>query len=325
MRFYNIVITDKNNKPMMPASLYGIGATTITSKLPNGQTNPAALNVEFDIPVAFQHTPDEGTMVRIWGLGLKDIGTAFDLFGANITIYGGMEKGLPFANPAQQGILTKGKVLKAFGNWIGLEQTVDLIITPGSGTNDAPLNLVLDWKAGTSLKSALTTAITTALPNAKQDIQISDRLVQNHDEPSFHATISQLAQLLYPLSKSIITDDNYHGVNIAYDGITVKAMDFTPAASPPVAIAIQDLIGQPTWIDFRTIQVKVVLRGDLEIGQHISIPPGLQTTTGTSNPNFGGTSFSGTFRIVKLHHYGNFRQQSSEDWNTTIEMIADKT
>jgi hypothetical protein len=44
----------------------------------------------------------------------------------------------------------------------------------------------------------------------------------------------------------------------------------------PSSIAIQftDLIGQPTWIEPNTMQVKTVMRADLQVGSIITMPQG---------------------------------------------------
>jgi hypothetical protein len=232
-----------------------------------------------------------------------------------------MAKGLPFANPAQKGILVKGTVLQAFGNWLGLDQTVEMIVGPNTGSRETPLNLTLDWKAGKKLSEALATSIKTALPDAKQDIRISDRLVQNHDQTGYYATASELAQVLHGISQDIIKDSGYSGVNISYDGTTVTADDFTGKEAAPIALTMSDLVGQPTWIDFGVIQVKTVLRGDIQMGQRVTIPNGPRQTLGAANPSFGGTSFNGEFMVIRMHHYGNYRQADAMSWNTTFDLI----
>lgn len=299
----------------------------ITSLLPSGQFNPAALNIELDIPQSPMHVPTGSAYVRIWGLGIGANSSAFDLHGSNIKVYGGMSAGLPLANPQQNGLLVSGQVIQAFGNWIGTDQTLDLILAAAAGTYVEPLNFVLNWQAGQSLADALKTTFSIALPSAKQDINISPRLVLNHDEVGYYETLTQFAQYLQPLTQSIVTDKGYAGVNVIYDGVTIKAMDFTTQAKGPMAIAPQDLIGQPTWIAGNIISVKTVMRGDIDVGDSVTIPPTLFTNATAGYTSFFGPernklTFSGTFQVSSIHHYGNFRQPDAASWNTTFEMVV---
>jgi hypothetical protein len=320
VRFYRIQITDPTTgKDVIPSSLGGLG---ITSVLPNGQINPAALNVEFDLPIAPYHTPAGGCWVRIWGLGLKDIGSAFDLNGALISVFAGMSKGLPLANPAQARLLVKGQIFQSYGNWVGTDMTVDLLLAPATGSNDDPKNFVIDWRAGMTLATALSSTLATALPTAKQTINISPRLVQSHDSAGYYATLAQLASVLNRISTSIIKDANYPGVVINYNGDTVTVTDLTGPQNPAKAIAFQDLIGQPTWIGPQTIQAKLVLRGDINPMDTVTLPRGLATSTAATLARFQDrTTFSSDYAVQSVHHFCNFRQSDAASFNTTLELF----
>lgn len=324
MRFYRLELTNPDTgEAIQPASL---GGMAMTSLLPSGQFNPAALNIELDIPQSPMHVPTGSAYVRIWGLGIAAISSSFDLRNAAIKVYGGMSAGLPLANSKQSGLLVTGQVIQAFGNWIGTDQTLDLILAPPAGNYVEPLNFVLNWQANQPLADALKTTFSTALPSAKQDINISPRLVLNHDEVGYYETLTQFAQYLQPLTQAIVTETGYAGVNVIYDGVTIKATDFTAKAKAPMAIAPQDLIGQPTWIAGNVISVKTVMRGDIDVGDLVTIPPTLFTNATAGYTSFFSSdrnklTFSGTFQVTAIHHYGNFRQPDAASWNTTFEMV----
>ena len=321
MRYYRIELTSTDGTPIIPSSLKGSGDTAITSLLPNGQNNPAALNVEFDFPLANFANPEGNAILQISGLSVKDLTQAFELSGANIVVYAGMSKGLPLANPAQQGAILKGIVINPYGNWINTEQNVGLTFYAGSGTPDAPLNYVLDWHAGQTLADALRTTLATALPKATLNINISPRLVQNHDEPGFHGTLDGLATTVYLLSRSIISDPTYPGVQIAYNGIVVTVSDRTVQPTPK-AIAYTDLIGQPTFVAPLVVQIKTVLRGDILQGDIVTLPRTAVTDTFAAISSFAknDVTLSGNYFVQNVHHYGNFRQPDSSAWCTVYEM-----
>jgi hypothetical protein len=332
VRYYKITITNPTTGAIiLPSSLMGL---PISSLLPSGLTNTSALNVELDIPVSAFNAPNGQAWVRIWGLGIKDLTGAFNLGptpttpGALVTVEGGMAQGLPLANPAQRNVLLKGQVYQCFGNWIGTAQTVDLIlVAPSSGSSATPTNYTLNWKQGTTLATALANTLKTALPNAKQNIQISPRLVLNHDQQAFYGSLTQLSQLLNPFSKSVVTDANYQGVSISYDGTTVTAYDGSTPPKSTTTIQFQDLIGQPTWIEANTIQIKCPMRGDINLFDMLALPPGAVTSSSSAFQNLTGNNpannltFTGPYQVVDVHHYGNFRQSDAASWNTTIKMV----
>lgn len=336
MRFYKILITDPSGAEIFPSSL---GNQRIQSLLPNGQFNPGALNVELDIPVSAFHAPGNGgALLTVWGLSVADIGASFAL-NPNVTnptstkdfyriaIYGGMSAGLPLAKPAQAGLLVQGGVYQAFGNWVGTDQNVVFVIAPIAGTAPMPMNYVLDWRAGMTLATALQNCFQVALPSAKLNINISPRLVQSHDEPSVYGTLTQLASYMNPISKQVITDANYPGVSVTYDGTTINVFDGTIKPAPKT-IAPEDLIGQPTWIAPGQIQIKTVMRGDLDIGDVLNLPQNIITTSAAALTGLTGKSsltFSGKCTVSDIHHYGNFRSPPSASWNTTVNLIVNQT
>lgn len=328
MRYYKIDITDeKTGKAVLPSSLGGLALSSVNK---DGSHNPSALNIELDIPIANLADPAGGAYLRIWGLGLKDLSSAFDLNDKNISIYGGMTKGLPLANPAQRGLLMMGQIWQSYGNWIGTDQTLDLNFLPTRiGTTQSQINFAFQWPAGQPLSVLIAQVLTQAMPNVKQSINISADLKLSRDQPGVYQTLQQFAQFVQGISKSII-GGTYPGVQIASDGQTVTVSDGTVKAEDKSIkeIAFSDLLGQPTWISPVEIQFKTVLRGDLALFQTIKLPEGAikaALSTAQSNERFRDkTTFTGKFQIYQLHHFGNFRQPDAMSWNTTVVAIPVK-
>lgn len=331
MRYYRIVIADPaSGKVVTPPGFEGLlGGATYTSYV-NGQSLPGAWNVELDIPVIGQATPQGFALARIHGVSLQEIGQANDLNGKNVSVFGGMQKGLPLANPAQSGLLVKGYIFQAFGNWIGTDQTLDLVIAPGSattttaggvGTLEKPKNIVLNWKAGTPLATALDVALQTAFPGFKRKININAGIVRPNDEVGFFPTLEQLSQYVLATSLDVIKTTGYAGVTITLASDTVTAADGSGGLPAARAISFVDLIGQPTWIEAPNISVKTVMRADLSVWDPITLPKTVITNTAQANSSLVNqrASFQGGFRIVSLRHVGNFRQPSADSWVSVIE------
>lgn len=305
MRFYEIQIS---------------GGTAVTfSSYPKGQIDPNALNIELDIPVAAFATPLGGAYVRVWGVSLEQISQAADFNGAPIKIFGGMKAGLPLANPAQSGLLVRGTVWQAFGNWVGTSMSLDLIIVAdGGGAPDEIKNIVWNWTKGTVMSEAIAETLKTAAPDVAQSINIADQLVLTEDDAGQYDSFAAFAQHVKSTSKKII-GGTYAGVDILLSDKTFTVYDGT-APPQPKQISFNDLIGQPTWIQPNTIQLNCVLRADIKVGDLIKMPVTRVTDTQAALSRYRDKSaFQGAFFVGLVRHVGNFRQPDATSWITTIE------
>lgn len=328
MRYYEITITNPTTGAVIrPAQFAPLNLPSSYSSYVNGQTLPGALNIELDVFVSSYANPDSGSYVHIDGVSLPEISQANNLFGMNIEVKGGMKAGLPLANPAHSGILFQGNIFQAFGNWVGTEMSLDLIINAGTNVpNNPPPNLVHNWAKGTKLADAIKTTLKTAFPTYTANVSISDNLIYTENSVGFYTSLEQYALYIKQVSTSIIAPASaapsatpYQGVEIALNQTTFSVHDGTTQTTPK-SISFQDLVGQPTWIEGPVIQVKTVMRADINVGDYIKLPPGLVTTS-SAVPNSQvdlKTAFQGTFLVTKLRHVGNFRQPDGASWVTII-------
>ena len=289
------------------------------------QNLPGALNVEFDIPVVDASTPIGLASVVIWGVGLEAISQASDLINKKIKVSGGMQRGLPLANPAQSGVLVQGYIFQAFGNREGVNQTLNLLIQAGDPPATAadrtkPKNLVLNWQKDTPLATALKNALQTAFSGFTIDMNISDRLKLGHDEPSFYENLEQISAYVRTVSRNIIKDTNYQGVRMYVREKTISVYDGSQSNGEVVQIQYQDLIGQPTWIESPYIYYKTVMRADLRVGKDTKLPQTQTTNTASAASTFQNqkVAFQGNFQIATLRHLGNFRQPDASSWVTVV-------
>lgn len=327
MRYYNISITGGGGQPVVYTSH------------PNGlyaPPDPYALDFECDILEFPFATPAGNSFIRLWGISLQTIANAQQLNGQSITVSGGMGKGLPLANPQQAGILAAGNVWQAFGNWQGTAMTLDIYAIPGlapapnkaaaAGNPDLPANIVLNWKANTTLSDALSPCLQTAYPGYKVVVNINPGLVVGNDQPAYYQSLTQLSQFLNQKTKAII-GGSYPGVSIKCIGTTITAYDnYNASQQAAKEIAFTDLVGQVTWIAPQTVMATCVMRGDLEVGMMVKMPPGQIAIQAQSFSQFRQSSaIQGTFVITKLRHIGNFRQPQGTAWVTTVEAVTSVT
>lgn len=310
MRYYRIELAD-------PIS--GVVKKVFTTFV-NGRTDLGALLVELDIPVTSFAVPFGNAFVRVWGVALTDINQSANFNGYAMKVFGGMQKGLPLANPAQSGLLASGNILQAFGNWVGTDQSLDLIMTSSTGSPESQKNLVLNWRKGTTLASAIANTLKTAFPDYAQTININPKLVLNYDAPGYFGSLTQFSQFVKSASQSIL-GESYPGVSITFKDKAIVVYDgSSPTAPKPIAFV--DLIGQPTWINPGQIQVKTPMRADLNVSDYVKLPPGtLVTTTAASLSQYRQSSqFQGTYQIDSVRHVGNSRQPGAASWVSNFDM-----
>ena len=289
--------------------------------------DPNALNVELDIPVAYQDAPGGNAFARIWGIPLKTLLNARQYNHKTIQVFGGMQQGLPLANPGQAGLLCQGEVLPCLGNWVNTDMTLDFFfpIPVGSPTVNGEANVVHNWPKNTQLSDSIKHALQTAFPKYQVNVNISPNLVLNYDDIGFYQTLTQYAQYILSISHNIVKTANYMGVRIDVHGNTINVSDGTQQSPKAGEINFQDLIGQPIWTGTNTVQFKTVMRADIHINDMVTLPKALATLTQGSLPGIGSSAASniiqGQFRVQRIRHTGNFRQPDWPSWCTTFDVI----
>jgi hypothetical protein len=240
MRFYKIVV----------------GSQTF-----DATNDPNALNVECDIAVTYHNAPANGnsSFVRVWGIPLQTILTANRFNNQPIQVFGGMQQGLPLANPNQQGLLVQGIVFPALGNWVGTDMTIDFYIkvdSKGSPTVGGAANLVHNQPAQQPMATAIQNALQTAFPSFTANVKISPNLVRPNDEHGFYQSLGQYATFLNQASHDIVKTAGYLGVQMSVQGNTINVFDGTQGQTGAKTVNPQDLVGQPIWTNVNTCQFK---------------------------------------------------------------------
>jgi len=317
VRYYRIEIADPDTGTILQqwTSLLG------------GKTDPGALDVEFDIPVTLLNAPAGSGYVRLWGVSLAMVAqaTAFNPppggRGKLITVSGGMQAGLPLAKPEQARVLITGLIQQAFGNWLGVDMTLDLLFTAGDINPAVPHNFNVSWQAGTAMSVMIGNALRTVFPGFKQDIVLDPKLVLNHDGNGYFATIYQFAAYVSTISAAI---EGSEGVENAGARISIRENTFyvrdRSTQTKPIQIMFNDLIGQVTWRSTASVSIICVMRGDLLVGDLILMPAGQVTTTAQSQSQYRqGSAIMGSFVITSVRHVGRFRNPDGQAWVSVIE------
>lgn len=318
-RYYDLTLSDpKTNNVIRRWTSHPNGT--------NQPRDPGALDIEFDLLVTDYGTPQGSntSTITLHGVALADITQAQSFTGLVLTLKGGMQAGLPLASPKQAGLLLVGQVFQSFGNWVGTEMTLDFVVSGSPYTLDAPGNFSLAWPAGQPLTVGIPQVLTQAYPNVKQAIQINENLVFPNDEYHTCSTLREFAQFVQGLTVGFL-DTDYPGVSITIQGDEFLVYDGS-ATAVTVRLAFTDFVGQPTWIDQNVMQVKTVLRSDIQLSNAVLMPQGLQNLPGvvaTSPASYPSQSkyqsaFQGKFTVAEMRHIGSFRSSDAAQWATVL-------
>jgi hypothetical protein len=309
------------------------GALLTFTSLVNGANDPGALDIEFDVNM--QQGQTGSNWIRIKGIDPQLIGQASNFNNKRLQMWAGYSSGLPLANEQvpHQGLILDGQIWPCFGNWIFNELTLEFFVIPGSNTGLGgpanPKNIVHNMPAGQPLSTALKNTLSVAFPNANIIMNISSKIKLNYPDYGVYQSIEQISNYVKTLSHSILgtpSTTGYQGVTITTNGNTIHVNDGTTSPGT-VAINYDDLIGQPTWIGPKTLQVTTLLRGDINIPNNttITLPQTLVTQTAASAIPGGSTSnqlnFSGSWTVTSVRHVGKFRSPQYDCWVTIIEAV----
>ncbi|NZB12597.1 hypothetical protein [Escherichia coli] len=330
MRYYRLeIINPKTGKPPVCRNGKPIGPFD-TSETPG-----CGLHVEFDFEVTALDIVRAGTMLTIYGLPIDMLEQSVNLQGCLVRMKAGFVKGLPLANPLQQGEVIYGEIYFAYANWIGTNQTLNLVINPTIRKTDdgKPFILEFDGRTGEKLGDVISRALKKAFPNKLIDCTVSDSLVLPEPWKGTYEDIGSLAMVLRSASIAMIRSEKYCGVGISILSDRVRVYDNASTDwGKPKKIELYELVGQPTWIAPFTVSFKCPLRGDIRCGDVIELPEGLYSgaasivmanTTAPSVIAKNSTTFTGKFLVKSVRHIGSYLTADGDAWVTVFEAYAE--
>lgn len=327
MRYYELSITQ-------PGA--GSPQLLLSTKNKDGRNNANALDIFFDMPVAPSDVGIGAQTITIRGLGIDNLTQGKVFVGGTLVLKGGMQKGMPLANPKQAGVLLVGTVWQSFTNWVGTVQELELRVLPVVGTLDAPAALVLNAPEGVELGSAVVKALQNAYPDKVIQNRLKSQYISVRTLYAYYGVLSNFASDVYSISAGISDNNTAIRIAIQKDEFLVyevaadtSALSAASADRSIVALEISDLVGQPSWIKPGVMQVTCILRADIMIGTQIKMPevainaPGFVQTLAPSLPSSLNytSAFKGNFLVSLIRHIGGYRSLDDKAWVTVIEAV----
>lgn len=328
MKYYRLEITDKNGAPAVDSEGNAIGPFD-TSETPG-----RGLHIEFDALITGYDVISSGTMIAIYGLPISMLRQSVQLAGYQVNLFAGFSAGLPLANAEQAGLIISGQIYNPYANWLGVHQSMNLIVNPSPLLNDKgqALSITLNGKKGEKLGDVLRRALAEAFPDFTLEINISDKLILAEDGVGVYDRIGQLAATMRSQSFSIINSDSYTGVQMVMQNRFIRVFDNSSVSGAGIQILPQELIGQPTWIGPVSVSFKCPMRADLRCGDSVTLPEniisGPSALLSVNNDRSyamlrNAVNFTGQFLITSVRHVGQYLSpDNSNSWVTIYEAVA---
>lgn len=257
------------------------------------------------------------------------------LQGCLVRMKAGFVQGLPLANKDQQGEVIYGEIYLAYANWIGTNQTLNLVINPSIRKTDdgKPFSIEGQGEAGERVGDVLVRALQKAYPNKLIDCTVSDNLVLPEPWTGKYTEIGSLAMVVKNASIAMMRNERYSGIAISILSDRIRIYDNASAKwGEPKTIHAHELVGQPTWIAPFTVSFKCPMRGDIRCGDVIKLPEGLYSgaasivmanTTVPSVIAKNSTTFTGKFLVKSVRHIGSYLTADGDAWVTVFEAYAE--
>jgi hypothetical protein len=307
----------------------------------NGQNDPGALDIEFDInlPVGDSGAPNSA-WIKIRGIPFSMVTQSSKFNNCRLQMWAGYTNGLPLANlqVPHQGLILDGNIWPALGNWIYNDLSLEFFVTPGSpggvGGPTSPKNIVHNVPANQPFSTAIKNALQTAFPQSTVNVNISQNIKLAYNDYGFYQSIEQYSTYLKSLSHDLLgtpQTTGYQGIRIHSQGNTITVKDDSTQGGGPIALQYTDFVGQPTWIGANKISIKCLLRGDISptAGNTVQVTLPANTLATVSSPdqakigqNNNVLAFQGSWTVTGVRHIGKFRSPGMDSWVTIIEAVT---
>ncbi|MXV36842.1 MULTISPECIES: hypothetical protein [unclassified Saccharibacter] len=335
MRYYNLCIyspgTDPSSQPVLQfASTTAPKRPGTPQSVPGGSPtdpfDPGALDISFRFTQASLSKAEGstgGAFVTIKGVDITTINQASNLVNHTLILKAGMSKGLPLSNPNQVGTILHGTIQSSLGNWSGTEMDITFFVSSYQAPELDPtqISYIFHCPRGKSVKEMIKQTTFPAPHKPSIVFKAKEEPIALHDFIGCYTSFKELCVGYGDCWKQM----SGNPLTVHISGQTITFLDQF-YERPIKKIDFNDLMGQPTWNGKNDITVTCPLRGDIQIGDLISLP---STTNylGKYSGQFSAQKqtlpknsslFSGTFEVTDISYLGSFREKDGQQWQSAI-------
>ena len=290
-----------------------------------GNDNPAALDIVFDITVAGADLAMPGSYVEVFGVSIDTVKTIRKYQGGVLSLYAGFSKGFPLAKPDQYGLIARGTIVQAYGNWTGTSQSVVFMLMAAGVDGEVPFV----WNEGAKLSTAIKSALKLSYGRYTFINKLSADPVATVDEASHSENIFTFGEYLKRMTLGMGYAKAYGGISITAIGDSIYVYD-APQSAKPINIDFNDMQGQPVYFGYAgnsTTQVMLNMRKDFTVFSEYTFPT--QVSAGYSFISPANTVtltkdsslIKGTYVANSVRHFGHFRDPRGESWVTIVNGV----
>lgn len=301
--------------------------------------NPTGLQIQFDIKTA-----DEGStansQVSVYNPPLWMFGEYNKLYNKKLKLFAGLSE-TPITQmigivPPKQDLITSGYIAGIFPDWNGSNMQMTFILNqspPYLAATDGRIDLAsapgayqFNLQKGVSPDKQIRECLDAVAPGVPFVSRVSDFLTPSTCETPIYQ-VGNLASLLASWGLRLMMG----GEGYIMDGRE------NPSFGQRVQLKKTDFLTQPSALDISTIAITTFLRGDIRMGDLVTMPEkffvgisqigdSLQNSTGledwlkaTGKNVF--SMFSGSYLVNKIWHVGDLRNTDVQAWATHMEVV----
>jgi len=185
LRYYDLTFRDINDQIQVDAAGNAFGPFTTRAGI--------GLDIAFDVNYTASDLIDPATVLTLPGVPVWVLRQAVQLVGGSVQLYAGFTDGLPLANARQQGEILNGRVVNAWGDWVGTNQALHVVVNPTvrPPTESETFSITVDGKEDEKLADVIMRALSDAYPEKEIQIAISENLTLAEEWRAVYYRVSQ--------------------------------------------------------------------------------------------------------------------------------------
>lgn len=279
--------------------------------------NLDALRIAFDLRT-YTTSDLQGAMLSLYNLPQSFYQNQSQLIDKRIELYAGFAQDSQLLKrleikPVMNTLLVSGYISNTIGDYANAK--IDFIISSSPvKTRDKTKGVLFELKKGDSVKQKIKQTLSKLYTMSQINIGGLECVAVENQTKTIYSSLD-LNEIATAYNCVIYTD---------FQGFFIGDLNPKSGESSPIEIAQNEIVGNPTYSNYSTINLTLLMRGDLKIGSVISIPTKLFATvtpTTTYITNSPKSFIVGKFLVTKIWHIGDSTNENPQSWVTNLNAV----